>query len=188
MSAKSRNMAAVMQSSFTFYILWIVAFIGFPLGGLAARLLVGPVENALRGMFAGLVTGAIIGLAEWLVLRQAIPISVGWVAATALGMALGLAAGVAVTGTSTEGNALLIRAAITGLGIGVAQWLLLQPRIPMSGWWIGVIAVSWTIGWYVTRAVGVDLGPQWSVFGASGALVFQFITALTLWRLLPLGE
>jgi hypothetical protein len=174
-----------MQSSTTFYILWIVAFLGFPLGGSASHLLVGPVADIPRAALAGLVTGAVIGLAQWLILQQVISLNGVWVLATALGMAVGLAAGTAITGTSTEGNTLLIRAAMTGLAIGVAQWLVLRTLIPNSGWWIAIIPIGWTIGWFVTRAVGVDMSQQWSVFGASGAITFQVITLLALWRLLP---
>lgn len=174
-----------MTTSISFYVLWMVAFIGFPLGGIASQLLVGPVESPLRGAFAGLIAGVVIGLVQWLVLRQVIPLPVGWVLGAALGMAAGMATGIAFFGTSTEGNGLLLRALLTGLTIGVAQWLILRAQIPASGWWVGVIAIGWAAGWFVTRAVGVDLTWQWSVFGSSGALVFQLITALSLWRLLP---
>jgi len=37
----------------------------------------------------------------------------------------------------------------------------------------------------VTRAAGIELGLQWSVFGSSGALTFQLLTGLALAWLLP---
>jgi hypothetical protein len=46
--------------------------------------------------------------------------------------------------------------------------------------WALVVALSWAIGWMITRAVGIDLALQWSVFGSSGALMFQLLTGLTL--------
>jgi hypothetical protein len=36
--------------------------------------------------------------------------------------------------------------------------------------------------------VGPALAPGWPVYGASGALVSQIITAVALWRLVPSGD
>ncbi len=44
---------------------------------------------------------------------------------------------------------------------------------------------GWALGWLVTRAAGVDLTLQWSVFGSSGALTFQLLAGLALAWLLP---
>lgn len=170
--------------SLSFYGLWLVAFLGFPIGGALAYLLVGAVDHPLRAALAGLITGAVIGLAQWLVLRQALPLSPGWIIVTGIGMAVGLAAGVALFGTETAGNTLIFRAALTGLIIGAAQWLLLREHVAMNGWWLLVIAAAWAIAWAVTRAFGVDLTRNWSVFGASGAIVFQLLTAVVLRLLL----
>ncbi len=170
---------------FSFYVLWFLAFLGFPIGGLLANRVIGPVNSIQNAILAGLITGAVIGLAQWLVLRQAFDLSPLWIVATAIGMAAGLAFGTGVLGTETVGTSLLIRAVITGLTIGLAQWLLLRMHIPANGWWIVVIAVGWVIGWFTTRAVGVDLTPLWTVFGASGAIIFQILTAVALRLLLP---
>ena len=46
------------------------------------------------------------------------------------------------------------------------------------------LLLSWALGWIITRAVGIDLALQWSVFGSSGALTFQLLSGLTLaWML-----
>lgn len=164
----------------SFYLLWLLAFLGFPIGGAVAYSLVGAVDIPARAALAGLVTGVVIGLAQWLVLRQALPLNPGWIVITGMGTAVGLAAGVALFGTETAGNTLLLRAALTGLIIGIAQWLLLREHITMNGWWLLVIAGGWAIAWAVTRAFGVNLTRHWSVFGASGAIVFQLLTAVVL--------
>ncbi|MCC6614302.1 MAG: hypothetical protein IT320_12550 [Anaerolineae bacterium] len=166
------------------YLLWIVAFVGFPIGGTLAHLLLGPVDSVLKGALAGLVTGAVIGLAEWLVLRQIAPLDARWIVATALGMAIGLAAGIGLAGIETAVAPLLIRGAITGLAIGIAQGWLLRDLAPLAGLWIVVLAAAWPLAWTVTRAIGVDMTQQWSVFGSSGAIVFQIVTAVALRLLL----
>ena len=163
-----------------FWIGWGVAFLGFPLGGTAAALLVGAITTPLTGALGGALTGAVIGAAEWLVLRRRLPLTPAWIAATALGMGAGLALSIALLGTENEGIALPLRGLITGAGIGAAQYLLLRGVMSRAPVWALVVALSWAIGWMITRAAGIDLALQWSVFGSSGALTFQLLTGLTL--------
>ena len=51
--------------------------------------------------------------------------------------------------------------------------------------WIAATAAAWAVGWLITASVGVALAPGWPVYGLSGALVSQIITAIALWRLVP---
>ena len=44
---------------------WAPTFAAFPVGGLAAHLLVGPVATVGAAAVGGLVTGAAIGAAQW---------------------------------------------------------------------------------------------------------------------------
>lgn len=178
----------IIQEQFTvswrFWLFWALAFLSFPIGGLFASALVGPVTTTLRAGLAGAITGAILGLTQWLILRGQIPVPIGWVFATGAGMSVGLGAGVALLGSDMTGSRLLWRAAITGLSIGLAQWFFLRQILPHSVLWIAVIALGWVTGWFVTRSAGVDLAPKWSVFGATGALAFQFLSGLALYFLL----
>ncbi|MEO8397407.1 MAG: hypothetical protein ABI700_30705, partial [Chloroflexota bacterium] len=172
-----------MTVSFSFYLFWMIAFIGFPIGSGISQLVIGSVNNPGRALLSGLITGAVIGLAQWIVLNRVLALDLRWVIVTAVGMALGLSISVAIFGTETAGNALIFRAVITGLVIGLAQWFVLRDLVPMIGWWIVAIGAGWAIAWTITRAFGVDLSHNWSVFGSSGAIVFQLLTAL-VWRLL----
>ncbi len=172
--------------SWSFWLLWALAFLGFPIGGLLAQVTIGPITNALKASLAGALTGAVLGLVQWFVLSRQLPLSAWWIPVTSAGMALGMGISVAWLGTETSGNSLLQRAAITGLCIGVAQWFILRTILPGSVLWIAVIAIGWMIGWFVTRRAGVDLSLKWPVFGASGALTFQFITGLALYFILRL--
>jgi hypothetical protein len=163
-----------------FWIAWAVAFLGFPLGGTAAAVLVGAITTPLTGALGGALTGSVIGATQWLVLRRRLPLTPAWIAATALGMGVGLALSIALLGTDTASSTLPLRGLITGAGIGAAQYLLLRGTIRRAPVWAPVVALSWAVGWLVTRAVGVDLALQWSVFGSSGALLFQLLIGLTL--------
>lgn len=44
---------------------WMVTFIGFPLGGLVAELVAGPVNSSRAALVGGLITGLFVGLAQW---------------------------------------------------------------------------------------------------------------------------
>ena len=173
-----------------FWVLWILAFLSFPIAGLLA-FFVGPVTTPVRALIAGAISGATLGLIQWLVLKSRLPsLSIWWAVAMSIGMAVGLAISTVLFGSETGGNELLWRAAITGLGIGIAQWIILRQVLPLpeSVIWIGVVSLGWTLGWFVTRAAGIDLSLNWSVFGISGSLTFQLLTGLALYFLLRLSQ
>ena len=171
------------SSSRRFLILWVLAFLSFPIAGLLANLM-GAVTTPLVAILAGAIAGATLGLVQWLVLRSQLSLSVWWIAATAIGMSAGLAISTAFLGSETVGSELLWRAVLTGLCIGIAQWIVLRQVLPQSIIWIGVITLGWTLGWFVTRGAGIDLSYKWAVFGATGALTFQVLTGLALYFLL----
>ena len=169
-----------------FWLLWVLAFLSFPIAGVLAVFVV-PVTTLVRALIAGAIGGAALGLVQWLVLKSRLPsLSIWWVAATGTGMAIGLALGTAFLGSGTAGNELLWRGAITGLCIGIAQSIILRQVLPLpqSVIWIGVVSLGWALGWFVTRAAGIDLSLKWYVFGMSGALTFQLLTGLALYFLL----
>jgi hypothetical protein len=99
-------------------------------------------------------------------------------------MAGGLAFGLGLLGIDTAGAALPLRGLVTGAGIGLAQHLVLRGLTPRAPIWAFVVAGGWAVGWVVTRAAGVDLAPNFTVFGATGAWIFQLLTGLALaWML-----
>jgi len=178
-----------ITTSWRFWLFWMLAFIAFPIGGLFATVMVGPVTTAIRAILAGAITGIVLGLIQWFVLKGSISLSmIGWILATGAGMAVGLGLSVGLLGSEMSDNNLLWRAAITGMCIGIAQWFLFRNIFPQSVIWIAVIALGWAAGWFVTRSAGVDLSPKWSVFGATGALTFQLITGLALYFLMRLSQ
>jgi hypothetical protein len=167
-----------------FWMGWALAFLGVPLGGLATWMLLGPITTPLAGATGGALTGTVLGALEWLALRRGLPLSPWWIAATALGMATGLALGIALLGTRTDDGTLPLRGLITGVSIGMAQFLLLRGISGRAPVWALSVALGWTLGWTITRAVGIDLSQQWTVFGSSGAIVFQLLTGVALsWTL-----
>ena len=169
-----------------FWLFWFLAFLGFPIAGLLANL-VGPVTTPVRAVLAGAIAGTVLGLIQWLVLRLRLPLlPAWWVSATGLGMAIGMVISTIYLGSETAGSELLWRGVITGLFIGIEQWFVFRPILPLpqSVIWIVAVALGWTLGWFVTRSVGVDLSPKWAVFGSTGAITFQLVTGLALYFML----
>ena len=162
-----------------FFLWWLLAFLGFPVGGLLAFMAVGPVEGAASGVLGGALAGTVIGAAQWLVLRRYLRVGPGWILATALGVAIGDAVGALLTGAGTGIGDLLITGVVTGVAVGLLQWALLRGRVRGALLWVPV-AAAWPIGWTVAWAVGVDVERGYAVFGSTGALVFAAITGLAM--------
>ena len=165
--------------------LWPVAIlVGFPIGGYVADLIVDGVDSVGAGLAGGLITGLIIGLAEWFVLRRWV--SWTWILATVTGMAVGLAAGAALVDYGIGRGDLLLMGAVTGAGVGVAQALVLaRRRISGAFWWALANPPAWALGWYVSSyVISRNIGERFPIFGASGALIFGLLTWLLLSRLL----
>ena len=72
--------------------------------------------------------------------------------------------------------------AVTGLGVGVLQSLVLM-RHGVAGafWWALANPPAWALGWLVTSyVITANVKEQFAVFGGSGALVFGLLTWLLL--------
>jgi hypothetical protein len=164
-----------------FFLWWMLAFLGFPIGGLLALVLVGSVEGVASGALGGALAGAVIGAAQWSVLRRYTRVGPEWILATALGLALGDALGALLTGAGTGLGALLVTGLATGVAVGLLQWVLaLRNLLPLGSLWPPVVAIAWPVGWTVTWAFGIDVERAYYVFGATGALVFAAITGLAM--------
>jgi hypothetical protein len=164
-----------------YFLWWMLAFLGFPLGGLLALTVVGSVEGAVSGALGGALAGAVIGAAQWLVLRRYLRVGPEWILATALGVGIGDSFGALLTGAGTGIGAPLITGLATGVAVGLLQWgLFLRGRLLVASLWPPVVAVAWPLGWAVTWAAGVDVERGYYVFGASGALVFVAVTGLAM--------
>ncbi|MGW4210369.1 hypothetical protein ACWEIJ_20440 [Lentzea sp. NPDC004789] len=162
-------------------------------------------SSAPRLVLAGVIEGAVLGAAQWLVLRRSIP---GlkpwhWIGVTAL--AAGFAWAVAML-TVHYGEplrtlplaVLLPLAAVAGLAVllstGIGQWLVLRHHVDDASTWVWANAVAWCGGLIVFT---VFTTPLWQpgqptalvvLIGAVGGLLMAAtmaaITGSALVRLL----
>jgi len=160
---------------------WPVAIlVSFPIGGFLADLVVNGVDSVGTALVGGLITGVIIGAAEWFALRRWV--SWLWIPATTIGMAAGLTAGAALVDYGISRGDLVLMGAVTGVGVGVLQALVLaRHRVSGALWWAVANPPAWALGWLVTSYVITrNVKEQFAIFGASGALVFGLLTWLLL--------
>ena len=98
---------------------------------------------------AGLIAGAIVGAAEWFALRRWVLWL--WIPATSVRMAVGLAAGADIVDYGISRVDLALMGAVTGVGVGVMQALVLaRHRIPRALWWAVANPPAWALGWFVS--------------------------------------
>jgi len=97
----------------------------------------------------------VLGFAQWLALRR-VGIDARWILATGGGLAVGLGFAFAIFGYGHTVSDMWIVGAVSGLGIGIAQWPLLHGLVKGSVAWIPATAAAWALGWTVTTAIGVD--------------------------------
>jgi hypothetical protein len=154
---------------------WLPTFFGFPLGGFVAELIVGPVDGLVAAVLAGAITGVILGAVQSWGMGSNGPPARQWIAATTVGLSVGLAIGSAAVGYGTSIGDLVVQGAICGLAIGTAQALVLRGRVAYL--WAPALSALWALGWAISTSIGVDVDTQWTVFGSSGALV---VTAATV--------
>jgi len=125
----------------SFWLAWVLASImGFGIGmllgaSIAYGLFNREVFDATMGITLGLVTGAIGGFAQWLVLRDHIPGAGWWVVASALGFAafMGTPATVATENPAMAG---IMGAIALGFVGGIPQWIILRRHVERAGWWL----------------------------------------------------
>jgi hypothetical protein len=157
---------------------WLATFVGFPVGGFAARMLAGPVDDPTAAIASGLVVGVVLG---------AVQVGIGgiepggrtrWVTATATGMAVGLGLGARIVGFDTDTASLVAMGAISGAAVGVAQALSAPWRTTARIQWILATPTLWAIGWLISANVIVDAESQHAIFGSSGAIVVSAAAGL----------
>jgi len=164
---------------------WLIAVIGFPIGGFIGHLVGGPAATIPAALISGAIAGAIIGVGQGFALNLRSQALAVWGSSTAVGLGLSLAVVTAIIGlidTTADAAAL---GAVSGLAIGAGQAVLLQRQGVHHAWiWVPASAVAWAAGWLVTASVGVALAAGWPVYGLTGAIMSQVITGIVIWRLM----
>jgi hypothetical protein len=157
-----------MASSQVERLQWVALTIVGLVAGLALALPLGLPIFAILGAMAGTpvvlgIVGLGVGTAQWPIIRRHMPSSGWWIVLSALGMAVGLTAGVilveqvgrALHGGPVNFRMLGVAARAVSFGtiglmgggfLGLAQWLMLRRHAPGCTLWITVNAWSLSVG------------------------------------------
>jgi uncharacterized membrane protein YqgA involved in biofilm formation len=129
-----------------------------------------------------LVSGALGGVAQWLVLKSWLPSIRGWVLATSVGGAIAFTISNALWSATLIPPAESIMGAflptmsilpefvfggIVGLVLGVTQWLVLRTKLPQAYWWIPLSSIGMLGEAVVIQALQNTMGPWGIEVGAS---------------------
>jgi hypothetical protein len=176
---KSFTMPRMSGSKIVFS--WIgLALVAFPLAGYAGWGISGHVDGVRPALIGGAVTGAGIGFVQWMFLRRDLNMSPVWILATGIALAAGLSIGAVVVGYETTPSQLAIMGAISGAAVGIVQGILLRNRFSLWHVWMVAMPVMYAIAWLVTESFGIDVANQFTVFGASGSVVFGLLSGLLM--------
>ena len=167
------------------WLLWTAGFLVFPVAGLLGTAAAGPVDSPVAAAVGGLVAGGALGIGQALLSSRRLP-ALRWALATAIGMATGLLLGAHAVGYGTTLGELAVMGALTGAVLGPAQALAL-PRPVRHRWlWAVPMPALWATGWAVSvLVVGDAVDAQFTLLGASGALVISAVLGLLLHALIP---
>jgi hypothetical protein len=166
---------------------WVAVAVAFPIAGLIGWQVGGRVDALDAALVGGALTGAGLGAVEWWAAKGALGRAAAWIGSSAVGYALGLAAGAALVGYDTDLGALAVMGLVSGAVLGGAQGLVLarQGRRGLALPWAAAMPVLFALGWTATTAGGVNVEEQFTVFGAYGAVVFMLLSGLLLARFTP---
>ena len=163
---------------------WVVVAIAFPVAGLIGWTVGGRVDGVAAALVGGALTGAGLGAVQWWAAKGALGRAAAWIGSSAVGYAGGLAAGAALVGYDTDLGALAVMGLVSGAALGAAQGLVLarQGETRLAAAWAAAMPVLFALGWSATTAIGISVEDRFTVFGASGALVFMLLSGLVLAR------
>jgi hypothetical protein len=164
--------------------------VGWAVGGVLLSACIGGLGDELGNVAGNAALGLLVGIGQWLVLRQWLERAGWWVLASAGGWLLAVSVGEVLQGVLGENLGGLILTIGLGLVPGVLQWLVLRQQAARAGWWVLASTVfvfaALLVGAGTASGVGLEEnGIGYGVVaGIAGGVVFGSTSGLVLGWLL----
>jgi hypothetical protein len=141
------------RNEFGLWLAWTLATVlGMLIGYLPLAFLVGSLDLGFARVIVPIITGTLLGLAQWLVLRPYVTGSVDWVLNLAGGWVVGFTLGLFIVQLLSK-TPLGMLAGYVAFGVIVAlfQYPVLRREIPHLATWIIANVAGWTLGAYLSQ-------------------------------------
>ena len=165
---------------------WTPTFLAFPIGGLLAKLIFGSASSVTKSVGGGLIVGLIVGLIQYLSLKQ-YGISTSWVLATAIAATVAALINSYAFSFKFDSASLAGSGLVAGVLIGISQSLSQTGDVKFVTIWTISTAIAWSLAWFITSKVIVNPEAQYHVYGSSGALLTTLGLGLVLKYILPIA-
>jgi len=148
----------VKRNEFGHWLAWTLpTALGMLIGYLPLAFLVGSLDLGVARVIVPIISGILLGLSQWLVLRPYISKSYDWILYNAAGWVVGFTLGLFVVQLlSKTPVGMLLGFVFFGVIVAVFQYPVLRREIPHLGTWILANVIGWTLGAYLSQlAAGV---------------------------------
>ena len=172
---------------------WYIGFVMGFLAGFAPIELIGhtPLGEGLAACVSGILIGAVVGIFQWVILRERVPGAGRWVWASIVGLAVagGVVGPLLLVGGGNADFGSLAAVLVVALGgavTGMLQRPVLRGQVSRSGWWVLASTVGWGLGMAVTGAGmnALAVGDFCGLMGFFGGAVLGAVTGGALFWLL----
>ena len=102
---------------------------------------------AVGVVVGGDLFGAVVGAAQWLVLRRQGARTGWWVLASAVGWFVAMRVG-GFLDEVLDWTLWYVSGVVGGAVVGAAQWLVLRQRVARAGWWVLPTVAGWVMFWF----------------------------------------
>ena len=149
------NESKVKRNETGLWLAWTFATaLGMIVGYLPLALLVGSLDLGVALVIVPIISGTLLGLAQWLVLRPYITKSYDWILNQAVGWVVGFTLGLFVVQLlSKTPLGMLVGFMAFGLIVALFQYPILRREIPHLVSWIVANVIGWTLGAFLSQLV-----------------------------------
>ena len=138
-------------------------------------------DQRIASLISGVIGGIVAGILQWLILRKQFTNASRWVVVTILGWGVG---SLLLSFWVTSSGQMYISSAISGLAVGLFQWLVLRQHFENAGWWIPANVTDWIlyipIGLSILPLIKIDTIWGSGVYGVIVGAMSAFVTGIAL--------